>query len=202
MAQAKKLLIQLSLEAALESDRACMLLTLDDALQGRPEELLGDVVIDYYVRYLNLVSNHVAGCNHIVMTSIDANKLQLLGRGEDIEGGPRFNLTVRSIRDSTLVGMFDKFDCVIFPVNKNGIHWSVAVLTVNKKCTNKVKLLWYDSLTKEVDKCFISGVKLALAYNNQTLDYPLVISCPKQPDGWNCGAFACWNMEEILTTLG
>ena len=185
--------LKLHLEVAPDDNgEGSMLLTLHDARRGRPGKWMGDGLIDDYVRYLNLVASHV-GCNHVVMTVMDALRLQLWDKKED---SPLFSSSVHSFHDVTLSQLCDMFDRVVFPVSTcANKHWSVAVLTKTKKT---VAFAWYCSLSKPVDKTFHRGVQCLLKGSRLLLATPRLVQCPLQGDDWNCGAFACWNIEEIL----
>jgi Ulp1 family protease len=173
-----------------ESTDSIYHLTLHDTLQCAIGQWLGDGSIDAYIKYLNMVSRRMM-YNHVVLTAQDSQRLKL-NKTEEL----RFSAGV--FKHITLTDLCNKFDRVVMPVNtSSGMHWSVAVLTKGNS-PSTITFLWYDSLAYGVDKAFKEGLERAFKNDHKTLQAARIVQCPRQPNNHDCGAFACWNIEEIL----
>jgi hypothetical protein len=181
-----------------------IMMRLKDAKLCRPRTWLNDVVIHDYTFFLNNVARAM-GASFLFLSPVDTMRL-MKSPNPALE---TFSFSTRRVVKMTLKALYTRFKRVVFPINKENLHWTVAVLwpTVPTDDTDPTggtvptddapyTVTSYDSLGAVLHVPFYEALGAALLGVRLKQERGL---CPAQEqDAFECGVLTCWNMEKIL----
>eukprot|EP00977_Amphora_coffeiformis_P004177 scaffold848_cov120-Amphora_coffeaeformis.AAC.5 len=116
----------------------------------------------------------------------------LMGQGQGIEHS-RVHRWTKKIQGS----IFDAFDLVFVPVNKNNVHWALLVIDMEKQeITGYDSLGWscrkyLKNLNKYLEEEHMVKKGKSLPKGWKITDTTIDKNLPRQDNGFDCGVFVC-----------
>jgi sentrin-specific protease 1 len=159
-------------------------------------EWLNDEIINAYVELIRKRNKTDETCTRtLVFTTFIYSKL-----AEEIKERTYTYTTYKRIWERRLKIDINKVDQILFPINKNNVHWILCRVNVNKE---NPFIEVYDSLPSS-NKMYIENIAkvVSILLNDAFKDYGIgktwnwnTGACPIQENGNDCGVCVCSNME-------